>query len=89
MYDFDMFFNYETFEVAFCYDEWEQEWHITAIPDEIWNGVPQEVLADLLFFQMDYHIHLERLEEERLEAIRQQERIIRLAVLFVESRRQQ
>ncbi|KAL8120799.1 hypothetical protein AgCh_017833 [Apium graveolens] len=63
------------------------EWHVTAIPDEIWDSVPQEVLTHLMFFYMDYHRHLERLEEERLEALRQQERIIRLAILFVESRK--
>ncbi|KAL8147667.1 hypothetical protein AgCh_005113 [Apium graveolens] len=64
-----------------------QEWHVTAIPEEIWDSVPQEVLNHLLFFNMDYHHHLERLEEERREAIRQQERIIRLAILFVEDRK--
>ncbi|KAL8099777.1 hypothetical protein AgCh_032147 [Apium graveolens] len=61
--------------------EWQLEWHVTAIPEEIWDSVPQEVLTHLLFFYMDYHRHLERLEEERLEALRQQERIIRLAIL--------
>ncbi|KAL8148288.1 hypothetical protein AgCh_005602 [Apium graveolens] len=60
----------------------QQEWHVTAIPEELWNSVPQEVHTDLLFFSMDYHLHLDRLEEERREALRQQERIIRLAVLF-------
>ncbi|KAL8091488.1 hypothetical protein AgCh_033921 [Apium graveolens] len=68
-------------------EAWQQEWHITAIPDEIWDSVPQEVLTQLLFFYMDYHRHLERLEEERREALRQQERIIRLAILFIESRK--
>ncbi|KAL8126726.1 hypothetical protein AgCh_013849 [Apium graveolens] len=68
-------------------DDWEQEWHVTAIPEELWNSVPQEVHSDFLFFSMDYQLHLDRLEEERRQALLQQERIIRLAVLFVNSRR--
>ncbi|KAL8094443.1 hypothetical protein AgCh_036105 [Apium graveolens] len=63
------------------------EWHITAIPDEVWNLVPHEIQKDLIFFEMDYHLHLNRLEEARREALLQQERIIGLAVLFVSSRR--
>ena len=79
--------NYETFNVELSCDDWQQEWHVTVIPEELWNSVPQEVHTDLLFFYMDYHLHCDRLEEERREALRQQERIIRLAVLFVSSRR--
>ena len=82
-----MFLNTQTFTMELSCADWQQEWHITAIPEEIWDSVPQEVLAHLLFFEMDYHRHLERLEEERREAIRQQERIIRLAILFVEDRK--
>ncbi|KAL8116381.1 hypothetical protein AgCh_022764 [Apium graveolens] len=84
---YNMFLNYETFNMELSCADWQQEWHVTAIPDEIWDSVPQEVLTHLMFFYMDYHRHLERLEEERLEALRQQERIIRLAILFVESRK--
>jgi len=76
-----------TLSLSIWCTEWQQEWHVTAIPDEVWDSVPQEVLTDLLFFYMDYHRHVERLEEERLKALRQQERIIRLAILFVESRK--
>ncbi|KAL8146362.1 hypothetical protein AgCh_004198 [Apium graveolens] len=65
----------------------QQEWHVTAIPDELWDSVPQEVHTELLFLSMEYHLHLDRLEEERREALRQQEWIIHLAVLFVSSRR--
>jgi len=67
--------------------DWQQEWHVTAIPEEIWGSIPQAVLNQLLFFEMDYQLHLDRLEAERREAIRQQERIIRLAILFVEDRK--
>ena len=87
MVHFDLALNYDTFTLTMKCIEWQQEWHVTAIPDEIWDSVPQEVLTDLLFFYMDYHRHLERLEEERREALRQQERIIRLVILFVESRK--
>ncbi|KAL8100676.1 hypothetical protein AgCh_032799 [Apium graveolens] len=65
-----MFLNYEKFNMELSCEAWQQEWHVTAIPDEIWDSVPQEVLTHLLFFYMDYHRHLERLEEERLEALR-------------------
>ena len=82
-----MFMNYENFNVEFNCGDWEQEWHVIANPDEIWNLVPQEVRTNLLFFEMDYQLHLDRLEEERREALLQQERIIRLAVLFVSNRR--
>ena len=82
-----MFMNYVDFTVEFSCNEWQQEWHITAIPNEIWSWVPEEVLGHLMFFQLDYQLHLDELEEARREALRQQERIIRLAVLFVESRR--
>ena len=82
-----MFMNYENFNVEFSCDDWEQEWHITVIPDEVWNLVPQEIQKDLLFFEMDYHLHLDRLEEARREALLQQERIIHLAVLVVNNRR--
>ena len=84
---FNMFLNYETFNIELSCDEWQQEWHVTAIPEELWNSVPQEVHTELLFLSMKYHLHLDRLEEERREALRQQERIIRLAVLFISSRR--
>ena len=87
MVRYNMFLKTQTFTMELSCAEWQQEWHITAIPEEIWDSVPQEVLAHLLFFEMDYHRHLERLEEERREAIRQQERIIRLAILFVEDRK--
>ena len=89
MINYNMFLNYETFNMELSCADWQQEWHVTAIPDEIWDSVPQEVLTHLLFFYMDYHRHLERLKEERLEALRQQERIIRLAILFVESRKKE
>ncbi|KAL8091512.1 hypothetical protein AgCh_033945 [Apium graveolens] len=36
------------------------EWHVTAIPDELWNSVPQEVHTELLFLSMEYHLHLDR-----------------------------
>ncbi|KAL8091585.1 hypothetical protein AgCh_034001 [Apium graveolens] len=68
---YNMFLNYETFNMELSCADWQQEWHVTAIPDEIWDSVPQEVLTHTLFFYMDYHRHLERLEEERLEALRQ------------------
>ena len=87
MVRFNLFMNYETFNIELSYDDWQQEWHVTAIPEELWNSVPQEVHTYLLFFLMDYHLHLDRLEEERREALRQQERIIHLAVLFVSSKR--
>ena len=87
MVRYNMFLNYQNFNMELSCAEWQQEWHVTAIPEEIWDSVPQEVLTHLLFFYMDYHRHLERLEEERLEALRQQERIIRLAILFVESKK--
>ena len=87
MVNYNMFLNYKTFNMELSCEDWQQEWHVTVIPDEIWDSVPQEVLTHLLFFYMDYYRHLERLEEERLEALRQQERIIRLAILFVESRK--
>ncbi|KAL8132117.1 hypothetical protein AgCh_007860 [Apium graveolens] len=41
----NMFMNYENFNIEFSYGDWEQEWHVTAIPDEIWNLVPQEVFV--------------------------------------------
>ena len=87
MVNYNMFLNYETFNMELSCEEWQHEWHVTVIPDEIWDSVPQEVLTHLLFFYMDYHRHLERLEEERLEALRQKKRIIRLTILFVESRK--
>ncbi|KAL8108414.1 hypothetical protein AgCh_024760 [Apium graveolens] len=64
------FFNTKTCQLVLGVGTMHQEWHVTAIPDEIWDSVPQEVLTHLLFFYMDYHRHLERLEEERLEALR-------------------
>ncbi|KAL8099904.1 hypothetical protein AgCh_032238 [Apium graveolens] len=84
MVRFNLFLKYKTFNIELSCDDWQQEWHVTAIPEELWNSVLQEVHTDLLFFSMDYHLHLDRLEEERREALRQQERIIRLAVLFKE-----
>ena len=87
MVNYNLALNYDTFSLTMSCPEWQQEWHVTAIPDEVWDSVPQEVLTDLLFFYMDYHRHVERLEEERLEALRQQERIIHLAIQFVESRK--
>ena len=81
-----MFMNYENFNVEFSCGDWEQEWHVTIILDEIWNLVSQEVRTNLLFFEMDYQLHLDRLEEERREALLQQEWIIRLAVLVVNNR---
>ena len=87
MVRYNMFLNYQNFNMELSCADWQQGLHVTAIPEEIWDSVPQEVLTHLLFFYMDYHRHLERLEEERLAALRQQERIIRLAILFVESRK--
>ena len=82
-----MFCDYSAFTVEFSCNDWEQEWHISAVPDEIWNWAPQDIYTDLLIFRRDYYRHMVQMEEERLEAIRQQERIIRLAVLFVEDRK--
>ncbi|KAL8126722.1 hypothetical protein AgCh_013845 [Apium graveolens] len=42
MVRFNLFMNYETFNIELSYDDWQQEWHVTAIPEELWNSVPQE-----------------------------------------------
>ena len=77
MAEFGWFYNYGTETVHIFQNGILTAYPINNIPYNLWIQFPEIIKNDLLTVQRDLH----------LRYLRQQERIIRLAVLFVNSRK--
>lgn len=56
---------------------------VTEILHHLWNQFPEDVQEHISYVALNYEFHLMELREKQ----REQEKIIRLAIMFVESRK--
>ena len=77
MAEFGWFYNYGDETVHVFLNGIPTPYPITNIPHNLWIQFPEVIKRDLVAVRRDLH----------LRRIRQQERIIRLAILFVEDRK--